>query len=97
MYNCRTKRKWFPNVQRKTYASQILGIKLQIRVTTNAMKCIDKAGGFDSYIYHTPSEKLQSRLGLYLKEKMHKATSDKGLEPPPLIKRYPRPPRNEPC
>ena len=82
-------------MQRKTYASQILGVKLQLRVTTNAMKCIDKAGGFDSYIYHTPSEKLRSKLGLYLKEEMHKAISSKGLEAPPLIKRYPRPPRNE--
>ena len=58
------------------------------------MRCIDKAGGFDSYIYHTPDHKLNSTLGNYLKEEMHKVITDKGLPPPQLIKRYPQPPRS---
>lgn len=90
----RTKRKWFPNVVRKTYYSNILGVKLQIRVTTNAIRCIDKAGGFDSYILHTPPHKMQSKLGMYLREEMNKEIVAKGITPPPVIKRYPRPPKS---
>ena len=90
----RTKRSWMPNVQRKTFASRLLKTKLQIRVTPAAMRCIDKAGGFDSYVYHTPEHKLQSKLGSYLKQKMIETVKDVGLAPPPLVKRYPRPPRS---
>lgn len=90
----RTKRSWFPNVKRKTYSSRLLGVKLQLRVTTAAMRCIDKAGGFDSYVFHTPDHKLDSKLGSYLKEKMKEAVAEKKLEVPPLVKRYPRLPRS---
>ncbi len=58
------------------------------------MRCIDKAGGFDSYIYHTPSHKLQSKLGDYFKEEMVKTIEEQGLLPPPLVKRMPRPPKS---
>ena len=40
----RTRRMWHPNVsQKKHYYSDILSIKLKLRVTTAAMRCIDKA------------------------------------------------------
>ena len=90
----RTKRKWYPNVQRKTYYSDILGVKFQLRVTTKAMRCIDKAGGFDGYIMNTPSHKLQSKLGEYLREEMKKEVKAKGLTPPPVIRRIQRPPKS---
>lgn len=85
---------WHPNVQRKKYYSDILGTKLRLRVTTSAMRCIDKAGGFDSYIYHTPDHKLDSRLGVALKQRMH-AIVEKypSVDLPPRVKRYPRPAR----
>ena len=40
-------------------------------MSTAAMRWIDKAGGFDSYIYHTPDRKLASDLGIALKKRMH--------------------------
>ena len=69
---------------------------MRLRVTTAAMRWIDKAGGFDSYIYHTPDRKLASELGMALKRRMHEkvAQSEGQLQPPPLVKRYPRPPRS---
>ena len=62
---------WHPNVQKKTYCSNILGVYLKLHMTTAAMRWIDKAGGFDSYIYHTPDRKLTSELGVDLKRRMH--------------------------
>lgn len=69
---------------------------MRLRVTTTAMRWIDKAGGFDSYIYHTPNHKLASELGVALKRRMHQKVKKSGgrLKPPPLVKRYPRPPRS---
>ena len=85
---------WHPNVQKKQFYSEILGTKLKLRVTTAAMRCIDKAGGFDSYIYHTPEHKLDSRLGIALKRRMQ-AIVDKypDVDPPPRVMRFPRPAR----
>ena len=92
---CRTKKVWYPNVQRHTYYSSILGVNFDIRVTTQAMRCIDKAGGFDNYIYHTPTQKLKSKLGDYLKEEMKNEVKTRGLTPPTLVRRIQRPPRSE--
>ena len=92
---CRTKRAWRPNIQKKRYYSHILGTTLQLRMTCAAMRCIDKAGGFDSYIYHTPDKKLGSRLGSALKQRMIAIVKKyPNINPPPLVKRYPRPPRS---
>lgn len=66
----RTKRTWKPNVQRKEYYSDILERTVRVKLTTAAMRWIDKAGGFDPYIYHTPDHKLASNLGSQLKEEM---------------------------
>merc|ERR1711865_1133440 len=46
----RTKRKWKPNVQTKRLLSEQLDETIKLRVTTHALRCIDKAGGLDSYI-----------------------------------------------
>ena len=84
---------WHPNVQKKNYYSNILGTELKLRVTTAAMRCIDKAGGFDSYIYHTPDHKLDSRLGVALKKRMHAIVNNHlDMDPPARVKRYPCPP-----
>ena len=90
----RTKRAWRPNIQRKTYRSDILGEAMNIRVTTHAMRCIDRAGGFDAYILHTPDKKLGSALGSELKERMQKTLSDNPqLTPPPKARRIQRQPK----
>ena len=91
----RTKKVLYPNVQRHTYFSSILGVKFDLRVTTQAMRCIDKAGGFDNYIYHTPSQKLKSKLGDYLKEEMKKEVKARGLTPPVQARRIQRSPERQ--
>ena len=85
----RTKRTWHPNVQKKKYYSDILDTTINIRLTTAAMRCIDKAGGFDGYIYHTPEKKLQSRLGMALKQRMREVVKKFGLKPPEKVVRLP--------
>jgi len=54
---------------------------VDIRLTTAAMRSIDKAGGFDSYIYYTPQKKLQSMLGMALKQRMRDVVQKFNLTP----------------
>ncbi len=58
------------------------------------MRCIDKAGGFDAYIYHTREKKLQSKLGMTLKGRMIDVVEKFDLTPPTRVVRLPRPPRS---
>ena len=54
----KTRRTWQPNVQYAVYRSDLLQSSFRLQVTTHAMRCIDKAGGFDSYLLFTPQHKL---------------------------------------
>merc|ERR1712086_338166 len=45
----RTKRKWKPNVQTKRLPSSLDEV-IKLKVTTHALRCINKAGGLDEYI-----------------------------------------------
>ena len=47
--------------------SEILKTSLNIEVSTKAIKCIRKYGGFDNYILLTEPEKLDSLYGEYLR------------------------------
>ena len=67
----KTRRTWKPNVQTKRYKSDLLGKIFQLRVTTKAIRCIDKAGGLDEYILHTRDCFLghyEGSLGVTLKD-----------------------------
>ena len=57
----RTRRSWSPNVQVKWYYSELLNERFRLHVTTHAMRCIDKAGGFDHYLLFSPKHKLGHR------------------------------------
>mmetsp|Transcript_50327 Transcript_50327/g.69848 ORF Transcript_50327/g.69848 Transcript_50327/m.69848 type:complete len:130 (-) Transcript_50327:70-459(-) len=78
----RTHRKWLPNVQTKRVRSDILDRTYQLKFTTHAMRCIDKAGGFDNYILNTKDAKLDSKLAVSLKQEMlSKLAQDSSKEP----------------
>lgn len=66
----KTKKVWKPNVQRKTYYSEILEEKLKYEMTTSAMRSIDRAGGFDNYIIKTSDKRLVSKAAIELKKHM---------------------------
>lgn len=66
----KTKRVWKPNVVRKTYYSEVLEQKMRFQFSTHALRCIDKAGGFDNYIINTKEKWLHSRTAIELKRLM---------------------------
>jgi ribosomal protein L28 len=42
-----------PNVMRRSFFSEILGINLRVWVSMKARRCIMKKGSFDNYILNT--------------------------------------------
>jgi len=84
----RTRRSWLPNVVKKTLFSQILNQRIPIRLTTHALRWIDKAGGLDHYLLTTPARKLQSEFGSKLRSKLLAAYQEQHgvkFDPKPLI------------
>jgi len=48
--NRRTKRTFRPNLQTKTYQSEILGRSVTLTLTARAIRTLDKYNGFDGYM-----------------------------------------------
>ncbi|MGZ0187567.1 MAG: 50S ribosomal protein L28 [Alphaproteobacteria bacterium] len=61
--NNKTKRTFRPNLQNVTLMSDILGSKIRMRLTTNAMRTIEHNGGLDAYLLSTGSSKLTPEAG----------------------------------
>ncbi|KAK4051203.1 hypothetical protein OIV83_003025 [Microbotryomycetes sp. JL201] len=73
-FNSKTRRRWLPNVQTKTLFSEALGERIKLRVTTGALRTIDKMGGLDSYLFRVKDDRLGQR-GLELRQLVKEAHS----------------------
>lgn len=74
----KTRRNWKPNVQEKRLFSYIMDRHIRVKVTTHALRCIDKAGGIDEYLLKTPYHKMETEMGLYWKTKIEKLYEELG-------------------
>ncbi|CAL5359091.1 unnamed protein product [Camellia sinensis] len=74
----KTRRNWKPNVQEKRLFSYILDRHIRVKVTTHALRCIDKAGGIDEYLLKTPYQKMDTEMGLFWKAKIEKMYEELG-------------------
>ncbi|XP_041022466.1 54S ribosomal protein L24, mitochondrial [Juglans microcarpa x Juglans regia] len=74
----KSRRTWKPNVQEKRLFSYILDRHIRVKVTTHALRCIDKAGGIDEYLLKTPYHKMDTEMGLYWKAKIEKLYEELG-------------------
>lgn len=74
----KTRTNWKPNVQGKRLFSYILDRLVRVKVSTHALRCIDKAGGFDEYLLKTPYEKIDSEFGVYWKARIQKKYEELG-------------------
>lgn len=71
-----------PNVHKRKYYSDILQKYIRLPVTTYVMKNIIKAGSFDNYILHTKDVKMNSKMGLFLRDLMQKKLANPDFELP---------------
>ena len=70
--NNRTRRRFLPNMQKASLLSDALGETIQMRLTTSAIRTIEKRGGLDAFLLSTPSAKLGKKARV-LKRRIEKA------------------------
>ncbi len=56
--NNRTRRRFLPNLQATTMQSDILGRSLKLRVSTSAIRTVEKHGGIDSFLIQAKNSEL---------------------------------------
>jgi large subunit ribosomal protein L28 len=74
--NNRTKRRYLPNLQPISFLSDTLGESVQFRVTVYGARCVEHAGGLDTWLKKTKDEKLSikaRRLKRTIAKKMEEA------------------------
>ena len=59
--NNKLKRKFFPNLKKVTFKSDILKRNIRLNVSNSALRTIDYKGGIDFYLKGVKSFKLSSR------------------------------------
>ncbi len=70
--NRRTKRRFNPNLQQVTFYSEALKHDVGLRVTTRAIRTVQKHGGIDRFLVDMDASKL-GPVGQRLKRRVHKA------------------------
>lgn len=56
--NNKTRRRFLPNLQRISLQSETLGEAVRLRLTTSALRTIEKNGGLDAWLLGTSNSKL---------------------------------------
>jgi len=59
--NNKTKRKFFPNLKKVTFKSDILKRSVRLKVSNAALRTVDYKGGLDFYLKSVKSFKLSSK------------------------------------
>ena len=60
--NNKTKRKFFPNLKKVKFKSEILNKNLRITVSNAGVRSVDKKGSFDQFIKDSKKRNLSMRL-----------------------------------
>lgn len=60
--NRKTKRRFLPNLQNVTLASDTLGRRVRARVSTNALKTVDHRGGLDAFLLKAKDADLSPKM-----------------------------------
>jgi large subunit ribosomal protein L28 len=70
--NRKSKRTFAPNLQSTTLISEALGRRVRLRVSTRALRTVQKKGGLDAYLLETPDAKLAPEA-VVLKRRLRRA------------------------
>src|SRR3546814_11819754 len=57
--NNKTRRRFLPNLQEVSLMSDVLGTAVQMRLSTRAIRTVEKRGGIDAYLLSTPAAALR--------------------------------------
>lgn len=82
--NNKTRRRFFPNLQRVSLMSSVFDSAIKMRLSTNAIRTIEKHGGIDSYIFSTPKSRLSEDMKR-LRRVMERKAKYKGIDVSTLV------------
>ena len=71
--NNKTRRVFRPNLQKVSFQCPTLGKKMTLRVSTAGLRTIDKYGGLEAFLRHTPVRRLNEELAS-LKNQLEKSS-----------------------
>ncbi|MHA1152213.1 MAG: 50S ribosomal protein L28 [Alphaproteobacteria bacterium] len=72
--NNRSRRRFLPNLQHASLLSDVLGETVQVRLSTGAIRTIEKRGGLDAFLLSTSDASLGKKARI-LKRRIKKAQS----------------------
>jgi large subunit ribosomal protein L28 len=75
----KTRRRFLPNVQKTTMLSDALGQAVSLRLSTQAIRTIEKNGGLDAYLLSVSNDKLTEEAQK-LKRRIRKASAAAAAE-----------------
>ena len=75
--NNRTRRRFLPNLQHASIQSDLLGRKISVRLSTNAMRTIEKHGGLDAFLLQARNAELADEAKVLKREIMAVANASK--------------------
>jgi large subunit ribosomal protein L28 len=59
--NNKSRRRFLPNLQDVSLMSDALGTTVQMRLSTRAIRSVEKRGGIDAFLLSTPAAKLGTK------------------------------------
>lgn len=74
--NIKSKRRWLPNLNQATLASDALGRSFKFRVTAAALRTVDHRGGLDAFLIKQRDETMSPRA-VKVKRDLEKALAEK--------------------
>ena len=60
--NNKTNRRFLPNLQNVSFLSETLGTQVRVRLSTHAVRSVEKKGGIDNYLLTTCDSMLSPKF-----------------------------------
>ena len=70
--NNKTRRRFLPNLQETSLLSDALGVSISMRLSTRAIRTVERNGGIDAFLLGTPDRRLAAEA-LTLKRRIERA------------------------
>ncbi len=74
--NNKTRRLFLPNLQEAALLSDILGQRIRLRISTRAIRTIERRGGIDAFLLGTPNRRLSAEVQT-IKRRLERAQARK--------------------
>jgi large subunit ribosomal protein L28 len=79
--NNRTRRRFLPNLQESSMLSDLLGTDVKLRMSTRAIRTVERNGGIDAFLLSTPNRRLPE-AALTVKRRLRRASAKRQAATP---------------